>query len=86
MFTAAKHSAQRAVYLLCAVVWVVLSCPLIVVPWCLESDDVELGICRPIVGQSYELVEIDGRSFTQIGIFMPFWGKFFLQSSLGDCI
>ena len=37
------------------------------------------------VGKSYELVVNDAsKSFTQIGIFMPFWGKFFLQSLLGD--
>ena len=40
------HSEQC---LLCAAVWVVPSCPLIVVPLCLESDGVKLGICRPIV-------------------------------------
>ena len=40
------HSEQC---LLCAAVWVVPSCPLIVVPLCLESNGGKLGICRPIV-------------------------------------
>ena len=40
------HSEQC---LLFSAVWVVPSCPLIVVPLCLESDGVKLGICRPIV-------------------------------------
>ena len=40
------HSGQ---FLLCAAVWVVLSCPPIVVPLCLESNGVKLGIWRPIV-------------------------------------
>ena len=30
------------------------------------------------------VMEVHCKSFTQIGIPMPFWGKFFLQSSLDD--
>ena len=56
------HSDQC---LLCAAVWVVASCPLIVVPLCLV-----------LVDQSYDLVVIDGsslyKSFTEIGISTPF--------------
>ena len=48
VFTAAKHSAQRAVSAVAAVL-VVPSCPLLVVPLCLESNRVKLGIYRPIV-------------------------------------
>ena len=58
-------TAHREQCLLCAPVWVVPSCPLIVVPLCLV-----------LVGRSYHLVV-----HSKVGIFMMFLGKFFLQSS-----
>ena len=33
---------------------------------------------------SWSLMEVHSKSFTKIEIFMPFWGKFFFQSSHGD--
>ena len=42
-------TAHREHCLLCAAVWDVPSCPLIIVPLCLENNGVKLGICRPIV-------------------------------------
>ena len=74
------HSEQSEQRPLCAAVWVVPSCRLIVVPLCLER-----GRCWLANRTTWSyLMEVHSKSFTQIGISMPFWGKFFLQSSLGN--